>query len=55
MEEELQIFKKVRQESWHFYPSHLTKGLVYSYLSISFALYAAREFSQVGRDKYPLP
>jgi hypothetical protein len=41
--------------SFHFYPSHLTKGLAAGVVSLGFAVYAAKEFSQVGTDVYPDP
>lgn len=37
-----------------FYPSHLTKGLFASTVSLAFAVYAVREFSRVGKDTYPI-
>jgi hypothetical protein len=39
--------------SFKFYPSHLTKALLASVVSLGFAVYAASEFSQVGTDVYP--
>jgi len=44
---------KLRGGSVRFYPSHLTKGLVASVVSLAFAAYAAREFSMVGKDVFP--
>jgi hypothetical protein len=47
MSEELQIRQPTTYGSWHFIPSHLTKGLVASGISLVFAAYAVWEFSQV--------
>lgn len=41
------------KETVHFYPSHLTKGLIASVVSLGFARIAVREFSRIGKEKYP--
>lgn len=47
--------QKVIRQTWRFYPSHLTKGLVGSGFSIAFAMYAGWQFARVGKDEYPPP
>jgi len=44
---------KLRGGTVHFYPSHLTRGLLASIVSLAFARIAIREFSLIGKDKYP--
>ena len=46
---------ELRGGTVHFYPSHLTRGLLASIVSLAFARLAIREFSLIGKDEYPTP
>jgi len=51
MTNELDIIHDLHEDSWRFYPSHLTKALLCSALSFGFAVYATREFRRVEKEE----
>lgn len=51
MSNELAPLTNLYEDSWRFYPSHLTKGIICVGLSFAFAAFAVREFSKVEKEE----